>query len=86
MRIAALLLAATLAAHTHAGEPVQLDPNLDYQAQRSKPVTHNVDFSVVVTPPYHTKVLKVWLPLAQTNSGQEVLASRLTTFPMDVAP
>ena len=90
MRIAALLfglsvplvLAAALAAEPKA----ELDPALPYQAKRSDPVTYDVDFSVVVTPPYHTKVLKVWLPLPQTDAGQEVEEGTISTFPMKVVP
>jgi transglutaminase-like putative cysteine protease len=63
-----------------------LDPALAYQAARSQPVTYEVDFGVVVTPPYNAKVLKVWLPLPQSDQGQEVLDSRLTTFPVTVEP
>ena len=47
---------------------LKLDPNLPYQAKRSHPVTYEVDFAVVVTAPYHTKKLKVWLPLPQCCS------------------
>jgi transglutaminase-like putative cysteine protease len=90
MRIAALLfglsvplvLAAALAAEPKA----ELDPALPYQAKRSDPVTYDVDFSVVVTPPYHTKVLKVWLPLPQTDAGQEVTEGELSAFPTAVKP
>ena len=66
--------------------PLKLDSNLPYQAERLTPVTYDVDFSVVVTPPSKTKVLKVWLPLPQTDGAQEVLASELTSFPMSVEP
>ncbi len=63
-----------------------LDPSLPYQARRARPVTYDVDYSVVVTAPYHTKSLKVWLPLPQSDAGQEVEEGRLTTFPMKVEP
>ncbi|MCA8989689.1 MAG: transglutaminase domain-containing protein, partial [Planctomycetaceae bacterium] len=63
-----------------------LDPNLVYQGERSDPVTYQVDFSVVVTPPYHCKVLKVWLPIPQTDAAQEVSGSELSTFPMEIQP
>ncbi|MDA7979617.1 MAG: transglutaminase domain-containing protein [Pirellulales bacterium] len=56
------------------------------KAVLSDPITHEVDFVVTVTPPYGCKVLKVWLPLPPTNDGQEISASELTTFPMDVTP
>ena len=62
------------------------DAGLPYLARRSDPVTHEVDFSVVVTPPYHTKVLKVWLPLPQSDAGQEISESELSTFPLEVTP
>ena len=67
-------------------EPNQLDPTLPYQAVRSKPVTYDVDFSAVVTPPYKGKVLKVWLPMPQTNIGQEVTEVSLDSFPVAVEP
>lgn len=38
-----------------------LDPELAYRATRSNTVTYNVDFSVIVTAPYKTKKLAVWL-------------------------
>jgi transglutaminase-like putative cysteine protease len=63
---------------------VGLDPDLPYQAHRSNPVTYEVDFSVVVTPPYKCKVLKVWLPLPTSDMGQSVSENKLTTFPIVV--
>lgn len=72
-----------------ADEPVpdfELRPDLPYRAQRSEPITHAVDFSVVVTPPYHCKVLRVWLPLAQSDFAQEIGNFNLTTFPEKVEP
>ncbi len=68
-----------------AGPPV-LDPRLDYQAERSKPVTWQIDFSVVVTPPYGTEVLRVWLPLAPSDAGQQVTEGEFSTFPLEVEP
>jgi transglutaminase-like putative cysteine protease len=69
-----------------AADKPNLDPDLPYQATKSDPVTYDVDFAVVVTPPYHTKTLKVWLPLPQTDVGQEVEEKDLTAFPMKVEP
>ena len=72
-----------------AGGPPQkiiLDPNQPYQARKSDPVAYDVDFSVVVTAPAGTKLLKVWLPLPQTDAAQQVSDSRLSTFPDSVAP
>src|SRR6516225_9257688 len=62
----------------------KLDPNLPYQAKRSSPVTYDVDFAVVVTAPYHTKKLKVWLPLPQSDAAQEVEEGTITTSPIKV--
>ena len=80
---AALLIVAVHLAD--AGEN-NLDPRMPYQAKRSVPIQHQVDFSVVVTPPFHCKVLKVWLPIPQSSVAQEISGSRLTTFPLKVKP
>ncbi len=61
-------------------------PSQDYSGKRVSPVDYQVDFSVVVTPPYHSKVLKVWLPLPPSNAGQQIRDRRLSTFPMQVEP
>lgn len=85
----AALLFAVLAVIPQPGravEKVTLDPDYPYQATRSNPVTYDVDFSVVVTAPYHTKTLKVWLPLPQSDATQQVSESELSSFPMDVKP
>jgi len=63
-----------------------LDPKLPYQGEKSNPVTYDVDFSVVVTPPYHCKVLKMWLPLPQTDAVQKVEEKEVTSFPQKVKP
>jgi hypothetical protein len=39
-----------------------------------------------VTPPYKSKKLQVWLPVPISDFGQEVTASKLSTFPMQVEP
>ena len=49
-------------------------------------MTYAVDFAAVVTPPNHAGVLKVWLPLPQTDSAQTVQDGELSTFPMQVEP
>ncbi len=69
-----------------AADPPKLDPDLPYQAKRSDPVTYDVDFSAVVTAPAQTKLLKVWLPLPQSDAGQEVEPGEITTFPTGVRP
>jgi len=84
---AVLILGAGVCLHSAtAAEPVALNPDLPYQAARSNPVTYEVDFSAVVTPPYKAKVLKVWLPMPQTDFGQEVIEIGLDTFPTTVVP
>jgi len=83
--LAAFVVLATFST-ANAVEQSQLDPILPYQATRSNPATYDVDFSVVVTPPYKGKVLKVWLPMPQTDAGQEVAEISLDSFPVSVAP
>jgi transglutaminase-like putative cysteine protease len=65
---------------------LRLDPALPYQAERLNPVTYDVDFSVVVTPPYHTHKLAVWIPVAQSDGAQEVGESTWSVLPTDVQP
>jgi transglutaminase-like putative cysteine protease len=68
------------------GPTSSLDPAIPYSAERSNAVTYDVDFSVVVTPPYKAKKLAVWLPIPQSDVAQEVSNSKLSTFPVEVAP
>lgn len=84
---------AFLAAAGAAGadEPLQPaaarpTPDLPYQAKRVDPVTYEIDFSVVVTAPYHTELLKVWLPLPQSDAAQDISTRRLSTFPQQIEP
>ena len=82
-----LLVGFSLAVSQIAAEELAtLDPNMPYQARRANPVTYQVDFSAIVTAPHHTKTLKVWLPLPQSDAGQEITEGELTTFPMEVKP
>ncbi len=69
-----------------AQEVAVLDPLLSYQAERFNPVTYQVDFSVVVTAPYKTKKLCVWLPIPTSDLGQEVSDNKLSSFPLVVEP
>jgi transglutaminase-like putative cysteine protease len=77
-------LSEGLATATEPATPLR--PEQDYTGERSKLVKYDVDFSVVVTPPYHAKVLNVWVPLPQSDAGQEIRDRRITTFPMQVEP
>jgi transglutaminase-like putative cysteine protease len=82
LAVAALLFTALVGSVARGEDPAkQLDANLPYQAERSEPVTHEVDFSVVVTPPYGCKLLRVWLPLPQSDFGQEISKDFFTSFP-----
>lgn len=81
-----LLLLVMSSGAVSAEQPFELRPDLAYRGERSDPVTHEVDFSVVVTAPYHCEVLKVWLPLPQSDFGQEISDAVLTTFPEQVEP
>lgn len=74
-----------VAAGASAAEP-RLDPALPYQAAKSNPVSHDVDYAIVVTPPAKTKVLKVWLPIPQSDAGQEIESRSLKSFPLEVKP
>ena len=74
------------AGRTEPADSPKLDPEAPYTAGQSNPVTYDVDFAAVVTPPNHAKVLKVWMPLPQSDSAQEVTEKGLSTFPMQVEP
>jgi transglutaminase-like putative cysteine protease len=70
-----------------ASEPAgSLLPDLPYQAEKSNPVTYDVDFAVIVTAPYHTKQLRVWLPMPQSDSAQQIEDGELSSYPMSVKP
>src|ERR1700687_1967573 len=81
----ALALVFTSALRAEPQRPT-LDPKESYRAERLAPVTYDVDFAVVVTAPAHTKTLKVWLPMPQTDAGQEVKEVELSSFPDKVEP
>ena len=80
-----LIAALIIVADACAAEP-RLDPALPYQAVKSNPVSHEVDYAIVVTPPAKTKVLKVWLPIPQSDAAQEIESRSLKSFPLEVKP
>ncbi len=86
MPIPILLLCGLCAAGGGPTDAAKPDPDQPYTAVQSSPVTYDVDFAAVVTPPNHAKVLKVWLPLPQSDSAQQVEEKGLSTFPMRVEP
>jgi transglutaminase-like putative cysteine protease len=80
--LTAAVFAAAIATSLSAEEPApKLDVDAPSQAERSDPITHDVDFSVVVTPPYDCKLLRIWLPLPPSDETQEVKNSFFTAFP-----
>src|SRR5436305_12293234 len=83
MKPALVLLCLPIAAFAAEEKPA-LDPGQAYSPRKSDPVTYEIDFAAVVTAPYHTKVLKVWMPLPPTDAVQEVEEGPVSTFPMKV--
>lgn len=82
--IAALsLLCAATASSARASD---LSPTAPCSAALSDAVTYEVDFRAVVTPPHHTEVLRVWLPIPPSDGTQAVAESSFETWPMDVEP
>ena len=79
----ALVAPALLPFTLSAADP---DPNQPSTATRAEPVTYDIDIRVVVTAPQGTKKLRVWLPVPQSDKGQEVKAGTFATFPTDVMP
>lgn len=84
--IRSALMAFLLTSATAVLADDKLDPALPFQAERTSPVSYDVDLSVVVTPPYHAHVLKVWLPIPPTDAAQEASPPEYTTFPQEVQP
>lgn len=69
-----------------AEQPLIPDADFPYQAQRSHPVTYQVDYSVVITAPHGTKKLRVWVPIPPSDRGQKMLRHRISTFPKEIKP
>ena len=80
-----LTIAVTASAGNADGDD-DLSPSQAYQAERADAVNYDIDYSVVVTAPYKTKLLRVWLPIPPSDYGQEFSASRIETFPAEVRP
>ena len=38
-------------------------------------MNYQVDFRAIVTAPYHTKLLRVWMPIPPSDNVQEVSGS-----------
>jgi transglutaminase-like putative cysteine protease len=84
--VAVVVFAAVPLRADEGAPPTSLDPESPCRAERLEPVTYDVDFAVVVTPPHNAKVLKVWLPLPPTDFAQQIDQRRLSTFPQRVEP
>lgn len=84
--IVAFFVSAAVIRPLVALSAAELRPDQPYAAERSEPVSYEIDYSVIVTPPYKTKKLAVWLPIPTSDHGQEISASELSTFPLDVRP
>ena len=69
-----------------AADDTHLKASADYSARRYDPINHEVDLMITVTPPYHCKVLKVWVPIPQSDFAQQVGESQFSTFPDNVEP
>ena len=67
---------------THAEKPA----NKTTAVEITEPVKYEIDFSAVVTAPYHTKVLRVWMPIPPSDDVQQISDRELSTFPMKVEP
>src|SRR5687768_12262506 len=62
----------------------QHDVKQPLQGVKSNPVTYDIDFTVIVTAPFQTKTLKVWLALPQSDVAQTIEDSAFSTFPMKI--
>lgn len=82
-----LMLAASLAAADDtAPRSKKLDPEQASTAKLSAAVKYDVELAVIVTAPYHTKTLKVWLPLPPSDETQTVESLGISVFPNEVKP
>ena len=63
-----------------------LKVDADVKGKVSAVNSYEVDYRIVVTAPYKTKTLKVWLPLPQTDKAQKITNVKLNTFPQVVEP
>lgn len=63
-----------------------LDPRAPYAGELTAPVSYEIDFRAVVTPPHDTRVLEVWMPIPPDDGVQSLTSSAFETWPMDVAP
>ena len=63
-----------------------VDPKQSCSAAMSNPVVWDGELVFVLTAPYQTKLLRVWVPIPPSDTAQNVRLTDLTTFPVDVKP
>ncbi len=63
-----------------------VDANQPYSADKSNPVVWDGELVFVVTAPYKTKTLRIWVPIPPSDTAQNVRLSQFETFPVDVQP
>lgn len=73
-----------LAMTVQAAEPPS--PSQPYSARQVSPVSHSAELVITITAPYKTKLLRVWVPVPQSDSTQTVQRSEFSTFPVTVEP
>lgn len=64
----------------------KLDPDQPYTAKKSEAVTYDIELMAAITAPYHTKKLKVWLPIPPSDQAQTVESRGFSVFPKEVQP
>lgn len=79
-----LCLLTLAVASAEAAEP--LAPSQPYSARQVSPVSHSAELVVTITAPYKTRLLRVWVPVPQSDSTQTVQRSEFSTFPENIEP
>ncbi len=64
----------------------RLNAGAAYRATLGDKRTVAVDFAAIVTAPYHTKMLKIWMPLPQNDAAQKIEKRTFSTFPDKIEP
>ena len=63
-----------------------VDVKQSCSAVKSSPVVWDGELVFALTAPGQTQLLRVWVPIPQSDTVQNVQLSNLTTFPVDVEP
>ena len=71
---------------TATADLAKLSISQPLSGQTSNANTYDIDYRVIVTAPYKTKKLKVWLPIPQTDKSQQISGVSFSTFPANVTP